>query len=534
MTMAPAAPDAPQTAEEQAAALLEAISSFPTFLRRWVQLDDATSQRTIPWEWWAVHDEMTADLLARRLVVLKARQLGWSWLLAAYAVHGAMFRRHYAGLLLSQGEDEAVKLLAKCRSIWANLPDWMRPSLSTDNTTDLVFAVSGGSLSALPATKRAGRGSTASLVIVDEAAFHPWATENYAAYKPTVDAGGQLIVVSTANGAGGFFHSLYTEGRNGSNGFAARFYGWRSRPGRDDAWYEQQRLEWRHDPGKLAQEYPSTDAEAFVMSGNQRFDREAVRQGAEAAALRQPLPYSAWPTELQDSIGQNNGLTLWQRPQASQPYVAGSDVAEGLARGDYSCTVVLNARTLEHAATLHGHWEPSEFARLSDALCRSFGGALWGIERNNHGHAVLLAAKEVLHYPRLYWHADALGQTNRQLVAGALPTKRLGWPTTTGTKPALIDGLAELIAAYALPSPDAGFWSECQTYVREANGSTGAAEGCHDDRVMALAIARRMAQEPGATTVRAGLTTAGGVGTGAQANGGDSRPRPRGGYNAAW
>jgi hypothetical protein len=41
---------------------------------------------------------------------------------------------------------------------------------------------------------------------------------------------------------------------------------------------------------------------------------------------------------------------------------------------------------------------------------------------------------------------------------------------TRASKAVLIDGLAEAISTFALPSLDALFWSEAQTYIRKATG----------------------------------------------------------------
>lgn len=479
-------------------------SDFVYWLRRYVHIQDATTEDTIRWEWWPAHEGMTESLREPRLIVLKARQVSWSWLLAAYALHGAQFRRNFNGLELSSGQLEASKLLGKSKFIWRHQPDWLRAKLETDNSTTLRFVGSGGTITALPATEDAGRSETASLVIVDEAAFHPYAAANYAAYKPAVDAGGQLIVVSTANGVGNWFHRTYRDARDGLNGFVARFWSWRARPGRDDDWYERQRQEFRDDPGKLQQEYPSSDAEAFLLSGGGRFDQQAIALHLERSQRVPALPFERLNYALREVAARAAGagsLQVWTLPQPGQSYVLGSDVAEGLQHGDACCTHVLAVRTLEHVATLHGRWEPAEFAVLSDKLGRAFNGALWGIERNNHGHTVIHVAQTELHYPNLYWHQADETAVSPQNLYGRQDNSsgwRLGWPTTTGTKPGLIDDLAQVISAFALVSYDEEFWGECQTYVRLANGRTAAAEGCHDDRVMAMGIARRMVLQPAA------------------------------------
>jgi hypothetical protein len=253
----------------------------------------------------------------------------------------------------------------------------------------LVIAATGGTIKAFPSTERAGRSYTASVIVVDEAAHHPYAAINYAAYKPAIDAGGQLIIVSTANGAGNWFHSMYVGARADSNGFRSRFYPWQVRPGRDAAWYQQQQREYQATPGLLAQEYPSQDDDAFLLSGNPRFAIESLLIHRERC--RDPLPARG----LKD-LSALPGLRVWALPRPGIPSVLYSDPDEGLEGGDCSVSHVVAARTLDHVATLHGTWEPAVFAALSETLARAYTQALWGIERNNHGHAVLHGADKDL------------------------------------------------------------------------------------------------------------------------------------------
>ncbi len=204
-------------------------------------------------------------------------------------------------------------------------------------------------------------------------------------------------------------------------------------------------------------------------------------------------------TAMLPSWAQAPGLRVWELPQATSPYVAFSDPAEGLEGGDYSVTYVLNARTLVHVASLHGTFEPGYFGKISSDVCRQYNNALWGVERNNHGHAVLLVAQQ-LQYPRLYWHEQ--DQTRGQKQAGSPPTARVGFPTTSTTKPDIIGALAEAIANYSLTSYDDEFWSECQTYVIGPNGDTNAVPGAHDDRVIAMAGCVWLSRQPGAQSLR--------------------------------
>jgi hypothetical protein len=522
------------TRDEMQAEWLKCRKDFRYYLRTYVKVQDRTSKSTIPWEWWPDVHESGVDLLLtyREIVVLKARQISWSWLLVAYASWMALFHENAGVLVLSQGQLEANQFLDKVKFVLDNLPPFMQPSRSVNNESEIVFAVMKSQIQALPATQNAGRGSTASLIIVDEAAFHPYAAINYVAYKPAIDAGGQLILVSTANGAGNFFHTMYMQAKAGLSGFTARFYSWRTRPGRVDEWLERQRLALRA-AGKereLAQEYPASDAEAFLVSGNLRFDRDALKVHYDQAEQRSPLPahivlnaipggVSSEAARVLAPLLQSGQLKVWRLPQVGVGYVVGSDPAEGLDGRDFSCSTCLEARSLEHVWTLHGHWTPANFTKLTAALAWWYNTALWGIERNNHGGTCIHVADQELRYPRLYWHEDKAQQTDKQRYnnGGALPPRKLGWPTTTGTKPGLIDDLDEVITSFALHSPDVGFWGEAMTYIINARGGTEAGEGSHDDRVMAMAITRRMAQQPGAGTARPMLPQGGQLGAGGQA-----------------
>lgn len=196
-------------------------------------------------------------------VILKARQLGISWLLAAYALWRAMYQPGAVVLELSAGQAEAYELLGKSRSIWECLPDALRRPTTVDASGEMAFD-GGGRIMALPATQKAGRGYTASLVIADEAAFHPWAAVNYGAYRPTIEAGGQLLMVSTANGATGFFHEIYWASVRGETPYRGVFIPWSARPGRDSEWLARERSAFEGLPAEFDQEYPDTAAKAFV------------------------------------------------------------------------------------------------------------------------------------------------------------------------------------------------------------------------------------------------------------------------------
>lgn len=226
----------------------------------------------LPFHLWPEQVNVLTQLGVEKLVIiLKARQLGISWLCCAYALWLCLMKPGRVVLMFSEREDKSQELVRRLRVMYQRLPDWMRQRvpLTKDNTQALEWA-NGSRVSASAATPGAGRSLTASLVLLDEFAFMQWGADVYTAVKPTIDAGGQLFIVSTANGEGDKFHALWKDALAKLNNFAGIFLSWRARPGRDDAWRAARAAEALSPTADL-QEYPATPDEAFQSTGGDRY-----------------------------------------------------------------------------------------------------------------------------------------------------------------------------------------------------------------------------------------------------------------------
>lgn len=84
------------------------------------------------------------------------------------------------------------------------------------------------------------------------------------------------------------------------------------------------------------------------------------------------------------------GLQVYALPQQGRLYVIGADPAEGNPTSDDSAMTCLDLETGEEACKLAGKVEPSLFASYIDSVGRWYNGAMVLVERQNHGHAVLL------------------------------------------------------------------------------------------------------------------------------------------------
>ncbi len=195
-------------------------------------------------------------------IVLKARQIGVSYLLAAFVVWKGQYFPGSRTLVFSQGQTESHEIINKAADIYENQPLAYKVPLSQQQKGRLSWK-GGGVCMAFSSSSKAGRGFTGT-VILDEAATHPNPEEHYAAMRPVLSAGGQFLCVSTAQGAGGWFHDIYQQAKARLVPDAAKFVPWNSRPDRDDEWLRNERQAFAMHPALFRQEYPSNDEEAFI------------------------------------------------------------------------------------------------------------------------------------------------------------------------------------------------------------------------------------------------------------------------------
>jgi hypothetical protein len=159
------------------------------FLRNYVFIQHP-EQGSIKFDLRPAQEEILATWTQERYsIVLKARQIGWSTLVAGFALWLTFFWPDQAIIMLSKGEREAEKLLQKATYAYDRLPPWMRergPKRTSRNLKKLSFA-NASVIESMPSKEDPGRSSTASLVIVDEWAFLENAEEAWASIEPIAE-----------------------------------------------------------------------------------------------------------------------------------------------------------------------------------------------------------------------------------------------------------------------------------------------------------------------------------------------------------
>lgn len=210
---------------------------------------------------------------------------------------------------------------------------------------------------------------------------------------------------STGNGIGNDGYMTWMDAVEGKNGFKHRFIPWYAHeeyqlpvvgmppylPDKRERSFKltQQQIHFRRTmmsrlKNAFFVEYPETEEDAFAQSGLNFFDnKKIVALAREARAYENKNP----------PIEQTDLYTIWETPQHGHYYAIGADPAEGIG-GDYSCFKVMCATCRQDAMMYRGHVGVDSFYQDLNTWGLKYRRALLGVERNNHGHAVLMGDRK--------------------------------------------------------------------------------------------------------------------------------------------
>jgi len=388
--------------QQQTDEILKCAASPLYFITTYIKIYDVQAKVWIPFDLWPEQIEALELLHENQMTVaLKARQLVLTGLALAYGVWVGLFRPIAAILLFSKRDDEAVYLLGieRLRGMYNELPEWLRARELTGDSAHLFALSNGSSFRAFPTS--AGDSYTASYVIVDEADLIPDFNALMRSVKPTIEAGGKLFLISRVDKSKpqSEFKKIYRAAKQRLNDYAYIFLAWFVRPERTQAWYDSVAAEILTRTGSLDEmheQYPATDIEALAP-------RSLDKRIAPFWLMQCYAEMGGIEVEGAPAIPQ---LIIYRAPIRGRKYVGGLDPAEGNPTSDDSAMTFLDKATAEEVAMLTGKFEPSVMAFYADQIGRFFNNADLMVERNNHGHAVLLWLRDNSKLKRLCGHDD--------------------------------------------------------------------------------------------------------------------------------
>lgn len=269
-------------------------------------------------------------------------------------------------------------------------------------------------------------------------------------------------------------------------------------------WRRRKRRELKH---LFYQEHPEDDETCWLVSGTPYFDPQILmhvrdhcradplvddpQRGQIPAGSRQiPGGYEVeWPQVFKDCTAQTG-------PEKDVQYVIGCDTSEGIPGRDPCGLGVMRRDTGQQVCSVHGIFDPRTLAEHCVRVAFRYNHALLGIERQNHGHAVIqkvidLGYRQPHHRGGSLYHHSLAKPTKGP---GDKPVERAGWSTDQITRPVMLDSLRDWFEADGILDRcwDRHFLNECMTFRLQDDGRFEHDPGCHDDTVFKWAICNRM------------------------------------------
>jgi len=451
-----------------------------------------------------------------RNICLKGRQMKFSTGVLADEADDLFYLPYQRQTLITHDSETSEFLFQTVQRFYRNLPHNrglnskdMKPKHDWRSGTRMRFPVIDNYIYVDSAkSDSVGAGHTLNRCHLSEISKFPdrKARQLWADITQTVPFDTGIITAESTPQGHGLFKEVYTDAKNGNNGFKPFFYPWWWDEGyvADPALYvttetaencaivvgqalanylkdEKMLAEtYNLSPHQIAfrrmklaeikllffQEYPENDMDCWLSN-----DLSVI----PGSALR---PYYANARE-----GRTEGdVTIWKDVRGDRSYVIGVDCASGQAR-DWSVASVLDVRTMEYVARLRAKVNTDIFAQMLWELGRRYNLAYIGVERDGHGRSVLKTLLE-RNYPALHYHAD-YDEYKQQNMSDA------GWKTSMKTKPLMINGMIT-----AFTSGDLISWSENLLYEASnliwENGidtRVRTVSGCNDDEFDAVSIA---------------------------------------------
>ena len=454
--------------------------------------------------------------------LLKSRQVGGSVLAMAFAIWVSVTQPNSTCLLMSYSMDSASGIFEKLKQMYFSIPDVIRPKLTNNSKRELRLENGSRIITATCGNNDVARGLTLKFAHLSEVGFmKETLPKQLLAIEQALVPNGKIILESTANGYN-HYADLWQKSNGGENMYSPYFANWYDNKtmfaddyinavemwkARNDgnmlevadlsneeldlmdkgATIEQlmwRRLKIANNGGgegglnSFYQEFPATDTQAFVSTGNSVFPSEMIEE-----RLRY-LPQHLNRDKLNDlnsvlKLHLNRSLFIWEKPNLDSRFFIGVDAAEGIG-GDYSVIEIFNQDAIQVAEFRNNKIAPHLFSEVVYLLAKYYNNSFLVIEKASAGHTVLSKLRYDYKYRNMYMH--------KEYDVRGKPKKRIGYVTNSKTKPLMINGFREKFEEGQIVINSKILLEEMKVFKIDG-AKMGAIAGRHDDTVMATAMA---------------------------------------------
>jgi hypothetical protein len=499
--------------------LKKILSNPKVFIENFLHIVDKRGN-LVPFKLNEMQDDFHRNM-SKYNIILKSRQLGFSVYCTAYALWIATTQPNSTCLLMSYSIDSATGIFEKLKQMYYTIPDVIRPELINNNKKELKFKNGSRIIVSTCGNKDVARGLTLKFCHLSEVAFmKDTLPKQLLAIEQALVPDGKIVLESTANGFN-YFSELWQKAKNGENMYKPYFANWYDNKTMfaDDytnaveIWKARnngkvltvgeldseeldlhskgatiEQLMWRRlkianagggDKGlqNFYQEYPSTDIQAFITTGNSVFDSKKIDE--RERYLPKHLNRNDLK-ELNNVLKQyiNSSLFIWEKVKPDTKYFLGVDSAEGVGQ-DASVLEVFSEEGIQVAEFRNNKIAPHLFAEVVYYLGLYYNYGYLVIEKASAGHTVVSKLRFDYKYRNMHMHKeyDARGRAK----------KKVGYVTNSTTKPMMINGFREKFEEGQIVINSKTLLEEMKVFKIDGD-KMGAIKGFHDDCVMSACM----------------------------------------------
>ena len=457
----------------------------------------------------------------KKIVLTKTRQAGLSTLMSLIFFWKAVLFPNEWLVVISKDGKSAQDFLDKIKTNMENIPEWFGLKTLKNNVKGVAFS-NKSKIDTFSRSKSAGRGTSPTMVILDEAAFY--LTNSIiegivSSVMPSLSrTGGQLFVVSTPNGsaegsegywyynqvrqlqeAGGsdglsklydvaWWEVLDYPGITPYKGYNEKVKGYIERdyfnnpevkkeayaffnPIAKDHWKQNEWLTYQMTTaGKV--KYMQEILQNFVVTGNTVFSDEII----DRVTSRTKVPLYTGMLNGRPL----KGLWIWEEPIPDHKYILSGDVAKG-SGDDSSCLQVIDMSTYKQVAEYSGKCTTIDLANYAYKIGEYYNWAFEVIECNSIGEATFAELYYNLNYPNLFKQKKS--KNGNEVMTG--------WITSTKTRELITNKFIDFYY-------DDNMWKTYQPFSERLldqmkywvwkGGRPDHSGNAHDDNIMAMAI----------------------------------------------
>lgn len=422
------------------------------------------------------------------VMILKARKLGSSTVIALYFLWKVLFRRNTKCAVVAHDDKSAEEIFEIYKFAYRNLPTEFQIPTEKSRADEMKFKT-GSQIKVGTADSERWRSQTYQYIHASEYAFWKDPQKTMSALFGTAGKEAKVIMESTANGLNDA-HELWIN----DNGWKKLFLNWFKDPrmqmdekpykefsdlenkyaedysledGQKNWMAKQLRTKCGNNWDVFNQEHPASAELAFIVSGTRFF--------------KTPFAY----TKVRE------GYEQWLEPKDYHIYVMGVDTASGSPGGDYSAFMVLDVtknNEIKVASSFYDRVEPSVFKEVVDQEAAKYH------DQKNLKHQCLVVIETTggWGFPvieKLRNEHRRLYRRTKEDKAGGKWTELLGFNTNSHARAQLLSRVYEYITRGWVEMTCPTFFREANALVYNSRGRVEASAGNHDDMVFAFGLA---------------------------------------------